>query len=175
MCVIVIKPAGRVMLRKQELKEMHLCNPHGMGFVCESLGTYKTLDFEDFWRHVKRVKRSEVCVIHFRYATHGSVCADNCHPFTHDGVSFVHNGILSTPPRGDMTDSETAFVDYFLPVLKRHGLYSPELAWIVSRKIGYSKFVFYENGQIRTFGRFTEYDGCFYSNLNHLHFARWVS
>ena len=172
MCVICIKPAGRRMLKKYELKAMFTHNPHGCGFSCKSM-TYKTMSFEDFWQHIKNVPTEEACIIHFRIATHGSVCLDNCHPFTDYGVSFAHNGVLNILPYKGKTDSETAFRRYFLPVIRMFGLYSKELAEAVHRIIGSSKFAFIQDGNLRTFGHFEELDGCYYSNLNHLMTRRW--
>lgn len=34
-------------------------------------------------------------IFHVRLATHGEVCELNTHPFVHDGMAFVHNGIYS--------------------------------------------------------------------------------
>ena len=80
MCVIVIKPAGHDLPSKSELRKAYEHNSDGCGFVSET-ATYKSLDFEDFYGHLRKVSRDENCIIHFRWATHGSVCVRNCHPF----------------------------------------------------------------------------------------------
>ena len=69
-------------------------NPHGCGFVSKT-NHFKSLDFNMFLRHLHNVPQDENCIIHFRYATNGSVCKANYHPFTHKSISFAHNGILN--------------------------------------------------------------------------------
>lgn len=110
-------------------------------------------------------------VIHFRYATHGSVRRANCHPFRDGaaGVSFAHNGVLPVIPRGDKTDSETAFRRLLSPVIRLHGLGSPDLAAAVDEIIGGSRFAFLsDDARILTFGQFCGSGGCLYSNPNFL-------
>lgn len=31
---------------------------------------------------------------HVRFATHGTICDENAHPFSHEGIDFVHNGVI---------------------------------------------------------------------------------
>ena len=177
MCVIIIKPRGAKLPTKKELKMAFARNHDGCGFVSER-DTYKSLHFEDFWRRVKNVGKDENCIIHFRWATHGSVCLSNCHPFrdskTH--TFFAHNGILAVRPKGDMTDSETAFRKYLAPALSHHDIYSPAFASLVNQIIGSSKFAFMQDGELRVFGDFYKYGGCYYSNLHHLRtpYYRWA-
>jgi len=40
-------------------------------------------------------------LIHLRWATHGTVCKGNCHPFmVTDDIAFAHNGVLASPDTG---------------------------------------------------------------------------
>lgn len=169
MCVIIIRLAGRDLPTKKELKAAYQRNHDGCGFVSES-DHYKSLDFEDFYARLKKVPKSENCIIHFRWATHGSVSLANCHPFYDEKSNtwFMHNGILAVTPYRGKTDSETAFRKYLAPTIRRFGLYSKELQTVVRNIIDSSKFAFMQDGQIKTFGRYIEYKGCYYSNLYHL-------
>lgn len=167
MCVIIVSPRGRSLPGKNELRMAALYNPDGFGFVSET-ASYKTLDFEDFWLHLSRVPRSENCIIHLRYATHGSVCVRNCHPFYGDDIWFAHNGVLPVRPQGDMTDSEHVFRNHLLPVIRTNGLVSPKTDRAVAEIIGSSKFAIMEKGNIHLYGSFTEHKGRYYSNTRHL-------
>ena len=91
----------------------------------------------------------------------------------------MHNGILAITPFKGKTDSETAFIKYLAPTIRRYGLYSKELQTVAGNIIDSSKFAFMQDGQIKTFGHFIEYKGCFYSNLHHLPYTamdyrRWL-
>ncbi|MGM9686566.1 MAG: class II glutamine amidotransferase [Bacteroidaceae bacterium] len=169
MCVIIIKPKGQKLPTKSELKMAYRRNHDGCGFVSES-DNFKTLDFEEFWQRLKKVPRGENCIIHFRWATHGSVSIANCHPF-YDKTTrtwFMHNGVLPVNPKEDITDSEFVFRTYLAKDLRVHHIYSRDFAKTVGQVIGGSRFAFMQNGNLRVFGKFFEYNGCFYSNLNHL-------
>ena len=169
MCVIIIKHKGVAMPTKKELRAAFQRNHDGCGFVSET-DHYKSLDFEDFYARLKKVPKSENCIIHFRWATHGKVSIANCHPFYDEksGTWFMHNGILAITPYNGKTDSETAFRKYLAPTIQKYGLYSKELQTVAGNIIDSSKFAFMQDGQIKTFGRFIEYKGCYYSNLYHL-------
>ena len=166
MCVLIVCPAGHSLPSKSDLMAMHRANPHGMGFASKSV-SYKGMSFETFYNRLQFVPKDENIIIHFRFATHGSVGAKNCHPFKKGSMWFAHNGILDITPRGDMTDSETAFQDILYPTAKEYGIHSEELAWTVSEIIGYSKFAFLDKrGDVQMFGDFQEYKGYYCSNLN---------
>ena len=172
MCVLVLKKAGHDLPTYSDLYAMHQANPHGMGFACKSV-QYKGMNFETFYKKLQSAPKDENVIIHFRFATHGSIGTKNCHPFKKGNVWFAHNGILSVRPQGDMTDSETAFRNIFYPVIKEHGINSDELSESVDSVIGYSKFAFLDlNGNVTLFGNFQEYKGMLCSNLNWVHFTR---
>ena len=168
MCIICIVPAGQDLPSRQELLDMHYQNPHGCGFVSKSLH-YRGMSFETFYKRLQFVPKNEDVIIHFRYATHGSVCAKNCHPFKQGKIWFAHNGILDITPRGDMTDSETAFRDYIYPAIKDYGLDSYECNMVIEDIRGCSRFAILDaEGNAHKYGNYEKYHGRYYSNTRHL-------
>lgn len=105
-------------------------------------------------------------MIHFRWATQGSVCSRNCHPFVQGDVAFGHNGCLPVYPHGDRTDSEEAFMRYIYPAIKKYGLHSKQVDEVVGLIIGSSKFCLMQDYDVRLFGDFIELAGVKYSNLH---------
>lgn len=172
MCLLIFKPKGKKIPSETVLRAAAKANPDGFGFATPDK-YMRSLDFEAFYKNLKKVKVDEPCIIHARLATHGSIKKNNCHPFRKDGISFAHNGILDIDPIGDKTDSETAFLLYILPAVKHYGLYSREVSEVVNRIIGGSKFaIIDENGESKLFGDFTRLsDGNFYSNLRWSYYA----
>lgn len=168
MCIIITKPAGVEMPEKEILMLCAIHNRDGCGFATPGK-VYHNLNYNTFQRELDKVSKDEPCIIHFRWATHGSVKKANCHPFydRSTGIAFAHNGVLGIKPMGDMTDSETAFRTRLLPVIKQYGLDSRALAAEVRSIIGYSKFAFLDSdGKLRMFGPYHLMNGCYYSNLN---------
>lgn len=173
MCVIIVKPAGVKMPTNEVLRAAFEANPHGCGFATPST-FFKTLSYRALKQRLNKVDESEPCIIHFRLATHGSVKRQNCHPFKRGNVYFAHNGILDITPKGDMTDSETAFESVIYPVIERYGIDSPLLDLTIKGILGYSKFALLQGQKLRLFGDFIEQsDGCFYSNLRFKALMGW--
>ena len=127
---------------------MHKANPHGQGFCTPSQFT-KGLNFEYFVEQLRKRNINEPCIMHFRFATHGSIKRANCHPFNINDVYFAHNGILSVRPMRDKTDSETAFIRYLYPYIEQYGLHSPETLKMVQNIIESSKFAFMQGDDVR--------------------------
>ena len=170
MCIIIVKPAGVQMPPKAIIERCAALNPHGFGFATKDR-IYKTLSYEEFAKTLKEISKEETAILHFRYATHGSIRQENCHPFKDNetGVAFAHNGILDISPIGDMTDSETAFRTILAPSIKAYGLDSREFISDAYDIKGGSRFAFIDkNGEYRLFGTFIHHKGCWYSNRNFL-------
>lgn len=165
MCVIIYKPAGVKMPSIDTLVAAFRANPHGCGYASPSLN-YRGLGFTQFLNALSFLNESEPCIIHFRYATHGSIKRTNCHPFKRGGISFAHNGVLDIMPVGDRTDSETAFLKYIYPAIKNYGWGSDRADGVVRSVLGGSKFAFMYRGEVKLYGDFIKQpDGCYYSNL----------
>lgn len=165
MCVIIIKHKGVKMPPKSTLKSAFLHNPHGAGFVSSNNIYWRGMGFDEFYTELQKVRKEDACIIHFRYATHGSHKPDNCHPFKIGDIYFAHNGILPVKTQKDMTDSETAFIETLYPAAKQYGLDSHKFFSLVSGMIGGSKFAFMQNGEIYLFGQWHQEKGVLYSNL----------
>lgn len=173
MCVIIVKPVGVKMPSNEILTAAFHTNPHGCGFATPTT-FFKSLSYRSFKQRLNKVSDDEPCIIHFRLATHGSIKRANCHPFNRGDVYFAHNGILSITPKGDMTDSETAFEDRIYPVIDRYGIDSPMVDLAVKEVIGYSKFAILQGQRVRLFGDYIKQpDGCFYSNLRFMPIVGW--
>lgn len=170
MCVIIVKQKGVSLPSANELQAAWAHNPHGGGFVCSNGYYWRGMSFKEFYKEFKsHVTVKDACIIHFRFATHGSHKIENCHPFYKDGVYFAHNGILDIQTSNDMTDSETAFRDILLPAIKYYGIHSDTFKTIVANMIGWSRFAFMIDGRITIFGNWIEdTKGLLWSNLNHI-------
>ncbi len=170
MCIIIFKPAGCKLPADYVLRKCETGNPDGFGFATPKK-VFHSMNRNEFERELRlNVAKKEPCIIHCRIATHGSVKLNNCHPFVdlESGVAFAHNGMLDIKPIGDKTDSETAFLTRFVPVIREHGIESLELDHAVDEIIGFSRFIFMDpTGAVRMFGRWykSQVDGCYYSHL----------
>lgn len=166
MCLLIFKPKEKKIPTFATLKAAAEANPDGFGFATPTR-YMRTLNFDKFYEEIQKVPDSEPCIIHLRFATHGSIKTSNCHPFKRNGVTFAHNGILNIEPLPDKTDSETAFILRIFPAVERYGLFSRETSRAVNSIIGSSKFAIMDStGATKLFGDFTRLeDGNFYSNL----------
>ena len=173
MCCIVIKPAGVEMPNKRILDMIAAHNQHGFGFCTSSGKNCKTTNYDIFLRELSKVTASEACIVHMRWATHGSVCSSNCHPFydKETGYWFAHNGVLPIASVNNMTDSEIAFRTRFVPALKRMSIESREFDNIVNDVRGSSRFAFLRGKDVYIYGNYEELGNCYYSNLNWLPYS----
>ena len=167
MCVIIYKPKGIELPSIELLTKARNHNSHGCGIVAPNV-FYKGLSFESFKRNLKKCSKEEPVLIHFRYATHGSIKKANCHPFFDSDTNtfFMHNGILSAiKVKDDRTDSETAFRNILVPYIKKYGLDSTEVSETANWIKGYSKFAFIQGDRVVLFGDYIFRDGLYFSNL----------
>jgi hypothetical protein len=169
MCVIIVKPGGAILPQNSILERAAIYNPHGFGF-CTPNKLYKTLSFEAFMKTVSKIKENEPCIIHFRYATTGSVKRANCHPFRADGIFFAHNGVLNIATKNDMTDSETFFQKDVMPVINHYGYGSAILQVYMNVRAEYSKFAMLKGNEISMYGEYQKIGGCYYSNTRFLNY-----
>lgn len=180
MCVIVVKPSRSEITdqRMQQLKRCFQNNPDGAGLMFPTGSMVQIvkgfMEFEELrWWIDKRADllASRQVVFHFRYATHGTVCEENCHPFplSHDAmelnsiatladVAFVHNGVIPGlfDPMG--IDSDTClFADRYLADVGNDVFQRRVRKWL-HKEVPFNKFVFMSNTRLLLVGEF-ERDG----------------
>lgn len=117
MCIAILCKAG-TQLPKGDAEESHAMNRNGGGFayvdehgkVVAKKGFFA---FDKFWEAYeeafKAYGKDSPFLVHFRIATAGKICDENCHPFIlkEGNAALIHNGMLWS---GSMHDalSDTA-------------------------------------------------------------------
>lgn len=141
MCIIAAKTLGTDWPALDIINNCCVNNPDGFAIAWNEDGeikTFRTMDRAEFIARYNTIIHevnpdTSAAIIHARWATHGSKKLENCHCWTGGGLAFAHNGVMSNVPnREDMTDSETFFRDYFLPVYETLGW---DKAKLISRAI----------------------------------------
>ena len=99
MCVILI---GKVKdVRRVDLGSAWASNPHGAGIAYPNGRSVKVvkgmMDLGSLRGALREIDPDIKIAVHLRYATHGSITAQNTHPFRigRSGSYLMHNGILS--------------------------------------------------------------------------------
>lgn len=128
-------------------------------------------------REVKSITDIDM-VIHFRFATQGSICAPNCHPFPCSSnekdlrsLSFsaltgiAHNGVInfcSSKKRSKLSDTQIFIRDYLsrIPYRELHNSAIKKLIYEATN----SKFAIMSQRGVDLIGPFVEHKGIFYSN-----------
>lgn len=117
-----------VKLDKEEAHESYRTNRNGGGFAYvdnngKVVAQKGFFDFDRFWESYGAAftayGATSPFLIHFRIATAGKICTENCHPFIlkEGQAGLIHNGMLWS---GQMTDtlSDTAkFAEETAPLL----------------------------------------------------------
>lgn len=175
MCIIIVKPAGVKLPSINVFKTALNVNGDGCGFMTDDGLTFHALksDFKTFWHNLKRVATDDRTVaVHFRWATHGSVCLANTHPFNyHNQLLMMHNGVLNIESVNNKTDSEIYLNKVAKNVLK-NGLASRATAKTF-HKPG-NRFVVCDTKahMMVEYGEFTDVGGIRFSNVRPFVYGR---
>jgi hypothetical protein len=128
MCLAIYQPAGQA-IPEDHLYQGFTSNPDGAGFMFFNengvLETRKFMNYDEF------IDEYEACwalhgqqspfAIHFRWATHGSKCLANVHPYVmNEHVAVMHNGIIDCHITDKEMSDTAAFVQDYLAILPRN-------------------------------------------------------
>lgn len=168
MCIIIVKPSGVELPSENLFRAAAAVNRDGCGFMTDEGVVYHALykDLDLFLSVLRRCAPKEAVVaIHFRMATHGSVCVNNCHPFSYKGEVFMmHNGVLPIKSVGDRTDSEI-YLRRVGARLLRHGLLSGVAAKLFDVRGSRFAVLDAKRRHIALFGDFQTVRGVSFSNM----------
>lgn len=105
MCLAIYKPE-KVKLHRADLKRAFDQNSDGAGFAYYDPSQRRVIIekgffiFSEFWRAFQEVQRDCLkAIVHFRWATHGTVGHDNCHPYDLKDGALIHNGMIDCTVR----------------------------------------------------------------------------
>lgn len=120
MCLLIVKPAG-LTIPVEYLDNAVIQHPHGIGCAYADNGKVSITknpngDVNELVYLLEEIKHLPA-LVHFRYATHGSVSLANTHPFElPHGFAAAHNGIFhNVKTEGDESDTRAFLRTYIAP------------------------------------------------------------
>jgi len=128
MCLAIYKPEGEP-IPMNAIKTAWESNPDGAGVAIKDPATpdkpikiYKGfMKRKKFLKFLSGIDQSQEMAIHLRYATHGQVVQNLCHPFeiVPGQAAWVHNGILAGYDKGKLKPMESDTSKFTEEILSR--------------------------------------------------------
>ncbi len=184
MCLIIHRPKA-CTVPQDWIENALIQNPDGWGIMSSDgtrLRIARGMTAGGFSRALKKFKNREV-FIHFRFATHGNVDINNCHPFTivNDQFAVMHNGVINIDTSLDDNRSDSwHYANRFLaPLLEQNlaAVSDPNFAESIGKHVGAGNklVILRANGSHAIVNRSqgTELQGCWLSNTCSIA-SRWV-
>lgn len=193
MCIIVAKPKGVKLPKKETLKTCFENNSDGAGIMFVKNDQVRILKgfmtFDDFIKGLNKVKKicksdltDKSIVMHFRIGTKGANNKCNTHPFpitnnvkdmkktiVTNSLGIAHNGIISSYYYDNELSDTQAFIKDFLAPIKEHykDFYKDKefKRIILKQASGSNKFAILDTKEhITLLGEFINDKGVLYSN-----------
>lgn len=192
MCLVVYKPAGAIIL-KRAMQVSWDNNPDGAGFML--LGKRKVIGYKGYMTLESLYAGLEMfgavdaggnivgdlsIAIHFRWATHGGVSKEKCHPFPASNkvddlnaltwradYGIAHNGIIEAYARKGLSDSQGFIKDVLSNKEILASIEDDRVSFLLSRMMGSSKFIVMSQEKIYLLGGWIQTDGVYYSNTSY--------
>jgi hypothetical protein len=162
MCLLLTQSKSSPILSDAWLSDFYSYNQDGVGvmfahhgeLIIKKIIPNTAQEFIDFYR--ENISGRD-CAFHLRMRTHGDIDLLNCHPYeilnrAEHGMDLwlMHNGVLSTGNRADITKSDTwhYIQDYLKPMLAGNPdfAFHPSFKALIEDHIGGSnKFVIMDN------------------------------
>jgi hypothetical protein len=180
MCLIMVGPSAKIrdlLLRNKAelLEDVYWHNPDGVGVMYNTSGGAKAVKYlpSTQAKAVKFIQSlpndNREIAVHWRMKTHGLIDKENCHPYAVDDGFMMHNGVLHTGNKRDVTKSDTwHFCRDFLDGNMKPALHSPGMHTLIGEYIGEgNRFVLLTaDGQMSIVNKSTgvTHEGVWFSN-----------
>ena len=203
MCILIVKPKGKVCPSKEILEECFWRNPDGAGFSYNKNGVIVLrkgfMTFEDFYNATQKIPAESTALIHCRIGTSGGNTAGLTHPYPlcndykkmqkttqllrpsgdKKAYAVAHNGIFSELElRKDVNDT-CVFIANILNPLKElsHDILDSQLDSVINRCVDNSKIAILDNeGNCTRYGSgWIEDCGIYYSNSTYKPYTSYWS
>lgn len=186
MCIAAIKMENVELPSEKHLRNCETHNQDGMGIALLKKGKTEILikkDFKDIDVFIKwfyeNVKKEDICIIHFRYATHGLKDIGNRHPFPVTKnkellrkaevvcqIAMAHNGVISSYGRHTKySDTQKFILDILSDETIKNNLSSPAVQKLVDNFLGGDRLaILQSNGIVISWGEWVKEGELYYSN-----------
>lgn len=187
MCVIAYKPAGKkASSHMRWLENSWANNPDGAGFMFRVDNKVQIvkgfMEWDEFISAAEKYNVLETLdevVFHFRIASQGLICPENCHPFpvimenpedilalnVKTDIGLVHNGTLWCVEDDKFFSDTQLFVLDYLQDLPREYLFDERVIQLLN--LSDDKFVLMYPDSTFFSGHFTKDDDWFFSNKSY--------
>ena len=173
MCWIMVKkPQNPVPFDFIDEAQKRNKDGYGVSWIKDgAISTFKTLDYPEFIAHIRTIQDC-LMVVHLRYTSAGTTCADNIHPFpVPTGVMF-HNGTISNLKTTVGTDSDTNILAQLITETKFEKISDIKPLLLAITGTSYNKLVFLnKDGTVDIINPelgITDENGNWYSNSYHI-------
>lgn len=204
MCIIVYKPANIQLPDYNTLANCFDSNPDGAGLMYRDNNSNQIIiqkgfmSFNSLYTAIQSLQNeiditAADIILHFRYATQGSISPCNCHPFpitkktkdlkelkTSSKIAMVHNGVINFCTDYQNKNKKTAvlsdtqiFIRDYLSKMNNSTLFNSAVLQLIEESTN-SKFIFMDAKHIELIGDFIEDRGIYYSNSTYKN-SRWSS
>ena len=189
MCVIITKTKEQKKPSRDFLLNAWNNNPDGAGFMY--VKNHKVyiekgfMNFEKFYKRVKKLPENTAIVYHFRIATHGARGVKGTHPFpitnkdtllqqqsVVTNIGVAHNGIISLTSnytvennKFNLSDTQLYIRDYLYELAKIPNWYHKKpILNLIDRSIGSKMTILTADNEVINIGNFITVDGYKCSN-----------
>ena len=188
MCLIIYKPVNVPFPGIDVLEMAEIQNPDGIVFMTvengKVVGRKGIKNTQRLSRLLSRIPIHQPAIVHFRFATHGSVSSKAAHPFPvsadkkmltatfwESDIGVAHNGIIANfgaKAGQGLSDTQEFIKGVMADKIIRPALRHPAVLGMIEVQT-HSKFaIMHFDGHVDLVGHFLEDRGCHYSNDSYL-------
>jgi predicted glutamine amidotransferase len=188
MCVIAVKYKNVELPKEEHLRACEYRNKDGIGVALLRADATEIMikkDFVDIEVFIKwfyeTVKKEDICIIHYRFATHGLKDVGNRHPFpvTQNKellrkpelvcqMAVAHNGVLDYEHHPKYSDTQKFVLDILADETIKNNLANPKIRKLINNFVASDRLVVLQaDGTMYFWGEWVKEGEIYYSNSSY--------